>query len=737
MGPPVPTPDADPRRRWRALLVLVVALGLLVPASAWAPPGAGAQEEPDAPQDVRLHVSRLTGVVGPGAVPEGVTPPDQVLVRLLVEHRGDELLEDVEVLVETFGRLVTRTELHDALDFGNAGRPRVVERFDVRDGVVEPGDVAAVDAFVDVAALAEAGRTGVYPLKASLVRGTTVLDQVVTAVVHLDEAPANPLDAVVVWPIDTSPATGAAAVAALDREVAPGGRLDGLVAGLEAAPSSGIVAAVSGSLLQSLAQRTAAPDVPPSDLPGEELTAEQADARRAARNAERLLERLRSVLGTLTHDPVAGTYADADLTALLSAGTDLARLAGELAAEGPLRVASLGGRVPDPEAHHATTPLDPRALDLLPGDHLLLPWEQVVGPSLEADPDLPFPVRRLRSASGRLLTATVADPWLTAALADPPDGHGSLVAVQRVLAETALVQLEAPGIPDRPLLLLPPRDWDPGGRVARSLAPALVNAPWLRLGEASRHADAAGGFLQESEFVPGQHLPEDVVAGIGAARDELAGLLASLPDGVTTVGGTPADDLRDRLRRAGSHWFVDEPSRATAIVEDVRRAVEDAYGVVEVPTADAITLTGEQGRIPITVRRASGDPIEVEVEVRSRGTLSWPRGSVQRRLLAAGDTRTLSFDVTTRSRGDVPVEVVVRDASGSRVLADTTIRVRSTFVSGPALGITAGVVVLLLLVGRLRRQRGDGDPPSGPTSPDGASPDETGLTVVPGAGGGT
>ncbi len=724
------------------MLLSLLALALGAPQGASARLGDATRAvaaTAHAADEVHLVVARLTGVIGPGSVPSGIEPPTQILVRSLVEYTGTTPLDDVEVVVETFARLTSRNGLRQALDAGEVGTARVVRRLPVREGTIQPGDIAAVDHFLDVSLVTQSDRTGVYPIKVTLTRGTDTLDSVVTAVVHLGETPINPLATVMVWPVDAAPVSGpgidgiSAGNAELHPQLLPGGRIDDLVAGLEAAASSGIVPNVSASLLDALARRAVLAE--DETLPAAEDAAPDELTRAVARASRSLLQRLRRVLGSLAHAPVAGAFADADLAALLAGSPNLGLLAGELAAEGPLRVEGLVGRTPDPATHVGTTPLTPATLDLLPGDHLLLPWSAVEGPDLDRGPDLPSPIRRLRATSGRLLTATVADPWLSMAMATPSTEHGHVVAVQRILAGTAMVQFLSPGLADRPLLLLPPRDWDPGGRVARSLAPALVNAPWLRLQSGGSHAAAASGFLAEAVLASGEHLPADLVSDLGATRIDLAGIRSSLPDGVATVGGRLASELEDQLRRATSHWFTNDPDTSRAMIADVRDAVEDAYGVIEVPTADSITLVSAQGRIPITIRRPVGDILEVEVEVRSRGALSWPNGAVQLRTIGPGETRTLSFDVLARSRGDFPLEIIVRDASGSRVLADATVRVRSTFTSRPALIITASVVVLLLVVGRLRRGRREGDDPEPGTGEPGTDggPPARGLTVLAGS----
>ncbi len=722
-----------PRRHLVAALLVGLLLATLSPGSGGPGRSALAQtpggDRASNAEPLRLIVARFTGVVGPGSVPSGASAPQDVFLRLLVEHAGDDTVEDVEVVVETFGRATSRGSLQLALDDGVVTGPRTVESHPVRDGSVEPGDVAAVDVFLPVSQVVQGARSGVYPIQVTLTRGTTVLDRFVTAVVHLEEPALNPLDAVVVWPIDAAPwTTPDADRTTFDSELAPGGRIDDLVRGLEAAPSSGVVAAVTPHLLDALVRR--ADGLPEVDGGAATASDDAETTDRAAVQAADLLARIRSVLADLPNAPVAGPYASADLDALVDAGPQMIGIAGELASDGPRRVTGLTGRATQPGTVLPRVALSPRSLDVLAGEHLLLSYEDVAGPDLELGTDLPYPVQRLRAPSGRILTASIADPHVSGQVAQPRLDHGTPLAVQRVLAETALIHFEAPGVADRPLLVLPPPDWDPGARFARDLAQALSRSPWLRLSPGDSHARTVVGDLREA-VLPEQapHLPTDLVREVGTTLTAVAAIAASRPEGAATIDGRSVADLDDQLRRSTSSWFIARPDIPRQMIDDVAATVERSYGTIQVPTGDSVTLLSEQGKIPVTLRRESGDAIDVEVEVRSRGALTWPQGPVQQRRLVPGATQTLSFDVIARSRGDIPVEVIVRDVAGARILADATIRVRSTFVSRPALIATATVVVLLLLLGRWRRR-----PSRRPPDDDPAATPAADLSVLPGGG---
>jgi MYXO-CTERM domain-containing protein len=96
----------------------------------------------------------------------------------------------------------------------------------------------------------------------------------------------------------------------------------------------------------------------------------------------------------------------------------------------------------------------------------------------------------------------------------------------------------------------------------------------------------------------------------------------------------------------------------------------------------------------------------VRVEVASQGRLVWPDGRRSEPLeLTDGVAQTVSFQTRALSTGTFPVTVRVTDPTGEHELERTTVSVRSTAISGPALSATGLAVLALLLAGALRRRR--------------------------------
>ncbi|MDX1658986.1 MAG: DUF6049 family protein [Nitriliruptorales bacterium] len=677
---------------------------------------AGAQPELDEPAgpSARLTVTQLEAVLGPGTVSGDVEAPEDLQLRALIENRGEAPLSNLELITVVHRPVTTRSDLRHALDRGQPEGFVTSSTVQIRDGgLLQPGEIAGAEVTIPGSAAGWAEEDAIYPVRIAVRRGFEVLDEVTTAVVHLATSPNDDLSTrqpeasgvvatVVVWPLATAPWRGPDGTydRGVDAEIRLGGRLDRLLAALEEEAGAPVLLAPPAHLLEDLRDRADGFTERTADGPREV----PADAPEAMLAAE-FLARLQAVIERAPFPPVSGPYADADVAELAGGSAPLPSFAAEAATEGRQRLRQLTGRDPDGATYLGGGWLNAEALDLLPAEHLLLPWSAVQGPDLAANPDLPFPLRRLITPSGRRLSTVVADPYVTDDVASPMTAHGHPIAVQRVLAATAMIHL---GQPSRiqPLLVFPPADWQPDPQVPAPLIRALRNATWLALTApteqlASASRPSGGATLADDGVGLGQGLEE----ALARAGRELEALVTSLPDEVTGIGDRNPDELEDQLLRAASVWFArSDQGRATLLVADVQQALDQRYGEVTVPASAQVTLTSERGALPVTLQRSEGGPITVRVTVSSRGNLRWPERTQEVALTGAG-TQTVSFDTVALGRGTFTVTVRVTDATGTRLLDEADLSVRSTAISRPALLAIAGVVVILLIWGAVRRRR--------------------------------
>lgn len=680
---------------------------------------AAAQDRPIEPEQprasVRLVVTDLTAVLGPGAAPG--SPASEVPVdftaRVLVENDGQAPLDNLRLVIEPFGRVDTRSELRVALDGGEVPAARLAPTdVDVHGGAtLAAGEIAGVSATVTAEQGGWADDTNhVHPVQLTVVRGTEVLDQVRTAVVYLADAPRGVLETALVWPIADAPWRGPGGVydPGVDAAIQPDGRLDRILGAAERHDSGAVVLAPSAALLEDLRDRSDGFFERRSGDDGGTEVVSVPTGDPAALRAAAFLERLQRVAAD-GPAPVAGPYADVDLATLLGLEAPLPDLAATAAIQGRRRLPALLERQPDRSVYLSTTPLTPSVLDVVPGDHLLVPWEQVTGPDLAEFPatDIPVSVRSLQAPSGRQLSMTVADPWVSDLIRRPDLRHGPLIAAHRVAVETAAMFVRAPSSTGRALLALPPPDWAPGPRFADLLLTRLADASWLRLGDPTAHLSGAASAPRDVRLAASdRELPPELAGELPVALRQLDAALSSLPEDASTVGGRGPAELSDQLLRAPSLWYRGR-NRPLALVRDVQDAIDRTFGDIEVPRTAQITLTSDRGTIPVTLQRTAGGPIRVLVEVESQGRLTWPEGESTLVTLSPDSAQTVSFATRALGRGTFLVAVTVRDPDGERIIERTSLSVRSTTISRPALVVTAVIVVLLLLRGIVRRRSDD------------------------------
>lgn len=699
------------------LRTVAVAAALLALTGALLVPGAArAQDDPVPVLDLTL--THITPVLGPDRdLPEALAadldrdatarPPGELEIRALVENRGPEVVANLQAVVEIFPAATSRSALRIALEQDAPEGPALhIEDLEVSpDGSVAPLEMRGLRTIIAVDDLGLPDHGGVHPVRVSLRIGTEVVARTTSAVVWLTSAPESPLLTTLVWPFDEAPwlTVGGSYRANAGLSLQPGRRLDVLLTALERHPDTPVLFAPAVHLVKELHDRADGYRRLVRQDGGALESREVAPEDPGARLANNTLQRLREATRGLPYAPVVGAYADADLPSLLAGGTGTGDLVAVATSESRRQIQRLLGRAPDAGVFLGTGPLDEATLDVIPGDVLLLPYAAVQGPNPAADPDLPAAVGTLRSPAGRPLTALVADPHLTALLEGTD--RGPVHDAQAVLASTAMIYFASPGTANRALSMQPPVLWDPDPRFLDLLLSRLPSAPWLQFESPSTIVASA---LQSSDplRLAARELPmmpDSLRDGIAQARRSVDALRAASPEDVE-LERTP-DELEDLLMRATSWWYRGAADvTAEALVRDVASAVDQAFGSIEVAGDTLITLTSDTGQIPVTLRRSRGGPIKVRVEVMSQGRLVWDHRS-EELLLEENSTHTVSFGTRALSTGTFAVGVRVTDPTGARELQRTTLSVRSTAISRPALYAIGGLVLVLLLAGAVRRRR--------------------------------
>jgi len=738
-----------------AVLVLLTPLAsVLAPAgSASGPRHASAQitSVPESEGPARISVVAIDLAVGPAA--SGVGRTDGIGWSLLVENAGEASWTGIEVVAEVHGALGSRSALRAALGGGSV--PPIVARTVVPStgGPLDPGSLVRIDGVVPLSSAALSGPTSaVHPLRLRVLADGELVGRIDTAVVRLGTAPIAPLSASLVWPLTAPPLRDPAGdvAAALDPLTLRGGRLDTLVSALDRGPDGaawdGVALVAALHLIEDLGLRAAGPSGAPGedpsvessdagladpdreptedlvegpggapvDGPAEEDTRSDAaptDGDEAAARAAELLRRIRTVTAALPAGPVVTPYADADLGRLVISGPAPRALAARAALEGARRTSTLLER-PQAAVVLLDAPLSASVLDLLPSSTVLLPYAAIDAPDLALDVPLGEPVRSLRSPTGRVLTAVVGDPYLSAALVTSSrDAPGDpVLAAHEVLVRTAMIHLEAPGRSGRSVLLLPPTDFDPDPRFATTLLSGLEAAPWLTLRSPAALVGASLGdreplSLAEEAITP---LPSRLIDALRRTERDLE-LLVGATDGMPEelalrVGTRDLQAANDELMRSVSRSLPGGTDASLALLEGVRAGVTTAFGVVEVVATD-VTLTDRDGIVPLTFTRSGGVALRLRVEVTGPAALTWTDGRVRELVLAPDASGSLEIPVRSGPTGRFPITVRVTDPTGERVLATDTLSVRATAVAGPALVLISALVIALIIIGTVRQRR--------------------------------
>ncbi len=744
------------RRLTRRFILALIGFGLFLPVALTVtpttPPAAG---QPDGPEFLQVRLDS----VSPDVVTTSSEP--SVTVTATVINIGDRPVRDVLARLEHAPAVASPAGLRTSLGTGWAGFEPATEftsvaaelgrgqaaqlRFSVP---LRPGQPSSLN--IDA--------PGVYPMLIN-VNGTpdygtpAKLDQrrflLPVTGVPADPAAGNPLTDVVppdttrpvgvtmLWPLADKPRLapgvpgGTTPVRLMNDDLAvslaPGGRLETLLAAAEFATSPGAVdpgngidralcLAVDPDLLVTVNAMTAGYTV--ADAPDGLGTASHPGNGRAA--AVNWLDRLRTVARKLC--VTATPYAQADLGALHRVGSP------KLGAAATRSGADIVDQILGITSTRGVTvlgdgPLTDTGLKLLEGQ------DGTVVMAADTDPD----PRRLSArvtlapfepAVGAALAAVGTDPVIPGYL-DPeteiPLSRDSPVARRQDAVAAILWQLLTPDAPPRSQILVPPAKWSPQPDDARLILTTLANS--LRAGLATARpltaviaATAAAPPGPEPVELPAEsrgRFDDDVVGTISEQVGRLRGLDASLTTDARTglTGPQYTAPLREDMLRALSQT---EPAQARNEVARQRLAVVgktigDLFGAVTIVNpGDSYTLATERSALPLALRNELAVPIRVRLQVDAPPGMAVT--DVGEQELPPGYL-PLRVPVEVHISQRVAVDVTLRTPDGLQLGEPVRLSVHSNAYGKVLFAITlTGGVVLTLLVGRRLYHRFRGQP---------------------------
>lgn len=607
---------------------------------------------------------------------------------------------------------------------------------------LQPGGIARWSFRVPVRSL-QATSFGVYKIDAEVSDPDgTVLNNSLTYVPYVPAARGRYAGTIpaaqkvaVVWPLMDVPlldapwqdACSGPQAAALAASLAPGGTLNSLVsaaASRAAASSDALTWAVDPALLAN-------------------ATAQAGCGSRQPRWAAAAASWLAQVRTVTAGQPLFATpYGDPDLATVIGAGPSTAADADNAFAYGRRVAAQIlhrGDVVPPAPgagqdvqpvtagiAWSAGGPADYSTLEHLASRDkvgtLVLPSTAEPG---ETQSVLTTPDGGLGGGSVTLLLASDS---LTNALRSASAAPGSAVSAgQLFLAETALMASQAPSAP---IIIAPPRRWEPPAGMAASLLTAIASAPWLNpvtLASLATAPHAATGPAPKAGTPPAFGQRETrALRTLDSAVTRLQALRQTPdPDLYLAVAATESSGYRPVIRK-----------QALSLIASLTRQVTAQEQGVRVVAENRITLGGTSGSVPISVDNRLGVPVQVRVAVSyppagQAKITATPPGLVT---VQAHNSRTVHLKITTSRVGSTTITVSLLNRDGQPVASPSArTTVQTTRVGQLGLIIFAVALAAFLIasaVRALRRGRPHG-PPGEPGPPDGHRPTHSARHAAP------
>jgi hypothetical protein len=417
-------------------------------------------------------------------------------------------------------------------------------------------------------------------------------------------------------------------------------------------------------------------------------------------------EQLRS-LG-LNAQVLSGPYVAVNIPSLLRAG-----MAGAVD-----RQLIEGGRVLETVFENAdtstalVTPVDAATLGRLSAgrrvDRVVIDESSLVERESELTPVRPFRLDAPALVADSEVNALAAD----GALADLLTGDAAAaLRAQRFLAALSVIAFEptATGIESEPrgIAVVNRRGFDVPTAVIDAAFAGLRDHPWLRpmqvddIFDSVEAATTEDGSLLVRELADTNPAPPPVTQNDYSAA-ELR--LAAFEDFAPGAAGTTWA-RRALLSSVSSDWEGPKLNEGRARLDAINDVVDGFASRINVPAPSTITLTDRSGDIPLTVRNATGQPVQVEIVLQSP-KLSFPEGSQQVITLPRRNT-TVRFAVESRTSGSFPLRLTVRSVGGAITIAEARFRVEATAVSivGLILIISAVVFLAAWWLIHIRRER--------------------------------
>ncbi len=441
---------------------------------------------------------------------------------------------------------------------------------------------------------------------------------------------------------------------------------------------------------------TASPTASPSG-PAADLATEVAAGPEEARLRTDLAERLARLAPD--HGPVILPEADADVAAATVAPSFAPALR-SLVRSGVADAAAVDGRAD--VAWPAAGPWTARTERAVTSLYAAPPAVVVPRSALDAVAPAVGAVARTRGGTRLLVTEDSATPALAAAI-DPESPAGVGAATQQVIATSAVVLGDRPGV-SRTLLLTLPRDADPSVSDAATLMSAMGSVPWLSSTTLGALVTAAA---KAPRVTPGGVLGSGTTPLRTASAVEYARVRSD-----ATVGAQIRADgslVGPRWSRAldellSAEWRGVGPAW-TGLYSSVADEVDATTSAVHV-APQTITFLADRGRVQLTVVNdldVEVDHLTVELVPDSpRLRIDSPPSTVR---IGPHSRAAIAADATALAAGQVQLTARILGPTGVEVGREAVVRVTVTPTGSWIFWVLGGLAGLAFVLGVLRNVR--------------------------------
>lgn len=522
----------------------------------------------------------------------------------------------------------------------------------------------------------------------------------------------TPIDLVWLWPVADWPARSAGGVLLDDRtpiELAPGGRLDRIVE-IGAASANAVSWVADPALLQTAQVMTEGYQV----VSGTSVVIGD-----GGENAAAWLAELRS--GIDGSDLRVLPYADNDASAVRRADmpTDVVRA---ITMAEPYAIAALDAPVASTIYWAPFGRLDRRTSDLLASSGVrTVVLSSSALPLVDAAVPTSSGLTTISTSTGSL-QAVVIDDTLSQTLTLPQTTRSeALLARQRFLAETALIAVGLPDDSPSRTVVAAPADirWDPSPVLMNSLLRATASAPWLSRysltellkegpSATARERSGYGDRAREAEVT------ERYMTTVRRVQEQLATFTAVLEDPAPLT-----EQYANALLRAESAAWRSEPATGELLVDSVRIGLRNQIAQVRVLSEGTITLSGDSGRVPVTIANDLDRAVTVGVQLRSSPDLRLESEPLTGIRIEPGRLASVELDARVIGGRELAVRVQLLTPEGEDFGEPARITIASTAYARAAawvVGIAFVAIVIFVVVGVTRRIHAAQKRPSAPDS---------------------